>query len=128
MHSNVHVGQQSIVHRFAWLFPYVVLTNDPQPPSMKMLGVEIGPFAVVSTGTVVLPGVHIGQDALIGAASVVTKDVPMETVVFGNPAKPHGSVRDIKDDEGQSTYPWRFHFERGMPWEGIGYETWKEEN
>lgn len=128
MHSNVHVGQQSIVHRFAWLFPYVVLTNDPQPPSMKMLGVEIGPFAVVSTGTVVLPGVHIGQDALVGAASVVTKDVPMETVVFGNPAKPHGSVRDIKDDEGQSTYPWRFHFERGMPWEGIGYETWKEQN
>ena len=128
LHSNVHIGQQSIVRRFAWLFPYVVLTNDPQPPSMEMRGVEIAPFAVVSTGTIVLPGVHIGRDALVGAASVVTKDVPVETVVFGNPAKPHGSVRDIKNDEGQPAYPWRFHFERGMPWEGIGYEKWVSES
>ena len=125
LHSNVHIGQQSIVRRFAWLFPYVVLTNDTQPPSMEMRGVEIAPFAVVSTGTIVLPGVHIGRDALAGAASMVTKDVPVETVVFGNPAKPHGSVRDIKDDEGQPAHPWRFHFERGMPWEGIGYEAWE---
>lgn len=87
--------------------------------------VEIDPFAVVSTGSVVLPGVHIGHDALVGAASVVTKDVSAETVVFGNPAKPHGSVRNIKNKNGRSAYPWPANFERGMPWDGIGYEAWK---
>ena len=41
MHSNVHVAQASIIHDYVWLFPYVVLTNDPQPPSMTTAGVEI---------------------------------------------------------------------------------------
>lgn len=126
LHSNVHVGQRSVIHSFVWLFPYVVLTNDPQPPSDVMCGVEIEPFAVISTGTIVLPGVRIGHDALVGAASVVTKDVMPETVVFGNPAKPRGSVREIKDKSGQPAYPWPTHFERGMPWEGVGYEVWKK--
>lgn len=126
LHSNVHVGQKSVIRRYAWLFPYVVLTNDPQPPSEKMCGVEIEPFAVVSTGTIVLPGVHIGQDALIGAGSVVTKDVPSEMVAFGNPARLHGNVRDIRNEDGEQAYPWREHFDRGMPWAGSGYAAWSE--
>lgn len=125
LHSNVHIAQQSKIHSFVWLFPYVVLTNDPQPPSMETCGVEIDEYAVVSTGSVVLPGVHIGRDALIGAASVVTRDVQAETVAFGNPAKPRGSVREIKNKEGNSAYPWPLNFSRGMPWDGIGYEIWE---
>lgn len=129
LHSNVHISQASILHDYVWIFPYVVLTNDPQPPSMQMVGVEIDSFAVVATKSVVLPGIHIGKDALIGAASVITRDVPKEAVVFGSPAKPHGSVRDIIDREtGESAYPWRYHFDRGMPWEGIGYEKWRVGN
>lgn len=129
LHSNVHISQASVLHDFVWIFPYVVLTNDPQPPSMQMSGVEIDSFAVVATKSVILPGIHIGEDALIGAGSVVTKDVPKEMVVLGSPAKPHGSIRDIVDRKtGESIYPWRYHFERGMPWEGIGYEKWREEN
>lgn len=124
LHSNVHVGQGSVIHRYVWLFPYVVLTNDPQPPSMMERGVEIDAFAVIATGTVVLPGIHIGQDALIGAGSTVTKDVPAETVAFGSPAKQRGSVRAILQQDGTPAYPWRNHFDRGMPWAGIGYDSW----
>lgn len=32
LHSNVHVGQKSIVGDYVWIFPYVILTNDPTPP------------------------------------------------------------------------------------------------
>ncbi len=33
LHSNVHIGQESRIHDFVWIYPYVVLTNDRLPPS-----------------------------------------------------------------------------------------------
>ncbi len=126
LHSNVHIGQMSKIHDYVWLFPYVVLTNDPQPPSETLLGVEIEEFAVVATMSVVLPGVKIGKDALIGAGSTVTKDVPEETVAFGSPAHFHGSVREVTDRNGKRVYPWRETFDRGMPWAGVGYLEWEK--
>lgn len=48
--------------------------------------------ARVGGGSVLLPGVTIGQNALVGAGSVVTKDVPDCAIVFGNPARVVGKV------------------------------------
>lgn len=127
LHSNVHIGQKSVIGNFVWLFPYVVLTNDPHPPSNFLVGVVIKDFAIVATMSVIMPGVTIGSDALVGAQSLVRKDVPPETVVVGNPAKEITTVRSIKSKEtGGEVYPWRYHFDRGMPWQGIGYDNWKE--
>ena len=124
LHSNVHISQKSTIRSYAWIFPYVVLTNDPQPPSEYLKGVVVDEFAVICTGTVVLPGIHIGKDALVGAGSVVTKDVSPESVVYGNPAKQKCAVWEILDSQGKMVYPWRNHFDRGMPWAGQGYEEW----
>ena len=129
LHSNVHIGMHSIVKKYAWIFPYVVLTNDPNPPSNSLLGVTIEEFAVVATGTVVLPGKVIGKGALVGAGSIVTRDISEEAVAVGNPAKEHGKTDKIKDAITQKqVYPWQYTFDRGMPWEGIGYEKWTQEN
>lgn len=49
--------------------------------------------ASIGSGATVLCGITIGKNALIGAGSVVTKDVPLETVVAGNPAKVIKSVK-----------------------------------
>lgn len=128
MHSNVHIGQKSIIKNYVWIFPYVVLTNDPNPPSDNLMGVTIEEFSIVATHSVVLPGVHIEEDSLIGAGSVVTKNVKAETVVVGNPAKEICSIYAIKDKITSSdVYPWKYHFERGMPWKGKGYDTWRKE-
>ena len=125
LHSNVHIGQKSEIGDFVWIFPYVVLTNDPQPPSSILQGVVVEDFAVIATQAVIMAGVRIGHDALVGASALVTKDVEAESVVVGVPAKKLASVREIKSaSTGQPVYPWREHFERGMPWEGIGYGTW----
>jgi len=49
--------------------------------------VHIGKNAWIGAGATILPGVTIGDNAVVGAASVVTKDVPADTIVAGNPAK-----------------------------------------
>jgi acetyltransferase-like isoleucine patch superfamily enzyme len=125
LHSNVHIGQKSAIGDFVWIFPYVVLTNDPQPPSSVLQGVVVEDFAVIATQAVIMAGVRVGHDSLIGASALVNKDVEPESVVVGVPAKKLASVRDIKSPTtGEAVYPWREHFERGMPWEGVGYEVW----
>jgi acetyltransferase-like isoleucine patch superfamily enzyme len=125
LHSNVHIGQKSSIGKYVWIFPYTVLTNDPQPPSEIMIGVTVNDFAVIATMVVVLPGVTVGKDSLVGASALVTNDVPEETVVVGSPAKQIGSVRKIKvKGTDLEAYPWREHFGRGMPWESMGYAEW----
>ena len=113
------------------LLPTAALAEEPAPTfdlTKDLANIKIPNDLVTCICTTANESRSYGQLPGGFSASVVTKDVPKEMVVFGNPAKPHGSVRDIKDSEGQSAYPWRFHFERGMPWEGIGYEMWKEQN
>lgn len=118
LHSDVFVAQLSVIEDFVWLFPRVVLTNDPHPPSDTCTrGATIRRFAAVAAHSVVLPGVLIGEHAFVGAMSLVTRDVDPETVVVGVPAKPRGSVRDIKCVHGalDHVYPWPAQFRRGYP-------------
>ena len=90
-----------------------------------MLGVHIHSFAIVATSTVVLPGIEIKSDSLVGAGSVVNRDVEPYAVVVGNPAKQRADVRNMKNKiTGEMVYPWRYHFDRAMPWEGIGFDKW----
>jgi acetyltransferase-like isoleucine patch superfamily enzyme len=116
-HSNVHIGQHSTVGDFVWIFPYVVLTNDPHPPSEVMRGVTVEDYAAIATMSVILPGVTVGRGALVGAHSSVGRNVEADTVVAGNPAKPLCPTHQIKlkDGSGQPAYPWRRHFSRGYP-------------
>lgn len=126
-HSNVHIGKHSKIGSFVWIFPYVVLTNDPHPPSMTMRGVVIADYAAIATMSVVLPGVRVGEDSLIAAHSSVARDVEPLTVVGGNPAKfiCHSSKIKLKDQPKGSAYPWRRHFHRGYPADIV--DNWKKE-
>lgn len=125
MHSNVHIGQLSVIDDFVWIFPYVVLTNDPTPPSENFVGVHVCKFAIIATNSIIMPGIKIGQDALIGAGAIVTKNVDEYAVAVGNPAKLISDVRRIKNKiTGEMAYPWRHHFSRAMPWDESDFVTW----
>lgn len=57
-------------------------------PGAKLAGcVKVGANTFIGTGAVVLPRITIGANVIVGAGSVVTKDIPGNTVVYGNPAK-----------------------------------------
>lgn len=90
IHSQVFIPEYSILLQGAWIGPNVVLTNAkyPRSPDVKqnLRGPKIGQDAKIGANTTILPGVEIGAKALIGAGSVVTKDVPSEQICYGNPA------------------------------------------
>jgi len=67
--------------------PAAVLTNDPYPPSKKMIGVTVEDNAVIGARAVVKAGVKIGKGAVVAMGAVVTKDVPPGKVVMGVPAR-----------------------------------------
>src|SRR5215470_7267574 len=71
-----------------------ILTADhPRDPAERLSGLEFGrPIAIgrnvwIGGAAVILPGVTIGDDAVIGAGAVVTRDVPSGMTVVGNPAR-----------------------------------------
>jgi len=116
-HSNVHIGQKSDIRNFVWIFPYAVLTNDPHPPSSVLQGACIEDYAAIATMSIILPGVTVGEGALVGAHSSVSRNVAPNTVAVGAPAKFVCNAAEIKlkDGTGRPAYPWRDHFSRGYP-------------
>lgn len=91
VHSNTFIPEYSIVEEDAWIGPNVCFTNAPYPRSTRVKETLKGPHiktgAKIGANSTLLPGVVIGKHALVGAGSVVTKDVPDYAVVVGNPAR-----------------------------------------
>jgi len=70
--------------------PNVTFTNDKYPRSSgdwSLLKTRIKRFASIGAGCTINPGVTIGENALIGSGSVVTRDIPSNAVAIGNPAR-----------------------------------------
>lgn len=99
VHSNVFIPEYSILYEGAWVGPNVVITNAMYPlaPDAKanLIGATLLAGAKVGANCTLLPGVTIGENALIGAGSVVTKDVPAGKVVVGNPAREINDVSNL---------------------------------
>jgi len=130
IHSLVEVGLKSKIGNFVWLYPYSILLNDWNPPSNTLVGVTIEDFAIIGSHAILYPGITVGADSLIGAGSHVREDVPKESVMVGQPARRICHIWDVKlrnEHTRGYAYPWRFRFERGMPWEGIGYDQWMKD-
>lgn len=65
------------------------------------IGVTLGDNVWIGGNTVILPGVHIGSNTVIGAGSVVTKDIPDWVIAAGNPCK---VIREITEDDRKYYY------------------------
>lgn len=80
----------------------IITAGHPIHPAVRNtkfeygVSVTIGNHVWIGANAVVLPGVHIGDNAVIGAGSVVTKDIPGNVVAVGNPCKP---IKEIKEED-----------------------------
>jgi acetyltransferase-like isoleucine patch superfamily enzyme len=83
----VYIPPLSRIGKNVFIGPAAVLTNDPYPPSKKMVGVTIKDGAVVGARAVIKAGVTIGRRSVVAMGAVVTKDVPDGKVVMGVPAR-----------------------------------------
>lgn len=128
LHSNVHLAQGSSLGDFVFMYPYSVMTNDPYPPSNDIRGGFIGSYTQVGVHAVILPGIKVGENCLVGANSVVNKRLPDFSLAMGDPIKVVMDIRTYVAMGKGNPYPWMKRFDRGMPWEGIGYDVWMQQN
>jgi len=83
----VYIPPLSRIGNNVFIGPSASLTNDPFPPSEKLIGVTIKDNVIIGSRAVIKAGITVGENSVIAMGAVVTKDVPADTVVGGVPAK-----------------------------------------
>lgn len=101
IHSQCHLTTGIIIEDWVFIAPMFVGANDPKMVHGRRRVerfVPQGPHIKFGSGIAVnvslLPGVVIGRECIIGASSLVTKDVPDFSIAFGTPARAVKSVED----------------------------------
>jgi acetyltransferase-like isoleucine patch superfamily enzyme len=91
-----YIAPLSRIGNKVFIGPSACLTNDPYPLSDKMIGVTVKDGALICAGSVIKAGVTIGENSVVGMGSIVTKDVPPNSVVIGVPARYVYSRKDYE--------------------------------
>ena len=110
IHNKVYVAQFTIIEDDVFLAPGVTLANDIHPGCLNasecMRGPCIKKGAQVGINCSVLPRVTIGENAVIGSGSVVTKDIPAGVIAYGNPAQVICKIEDLNCTTGLRDKPY----------------------
>lgn len=102
--NNVSIYHGITIEHGVFIGPHVCFTNDKIPRAINENGTPktgndwsvaktiVKKGASIGANSTILPGITIGSFAMVGAGSVVTKDVGSYELVYGNPARTHGKV------------------------------------
>lgn len=90
-HVTITSGVRFVTHDGGvWVFRH-------EYPDIEVFGkIEVGSNTFIGINTIILPGVRIGNDCIIGAGSIVSKDIPDGSVAAGVPARVVSSIEDYK--------------------------------
>jgi acetyltransferase-like isoleucine patch superfamily enzyme len=90
----------TVIEEGVFCGPRLIVTNDPemgrQGPGVVHPVTTLRRGCRIAANVTLLPGVEIGEEAVVGASSLVTRSVPPRTVVVGAPAR---VLREVRDDE-----------------------------
>jgi len=95
--SGVQIWDGVTIENKVFIGPNVTFTNDLIPRSKQSFAqckIIVGEGASIGANSTIIAGNDIGKYSFIGAGSVVTKDIPNNTVWYGNPAKFQGYITD----------------------------------
>lgn len=104
IHSNVHLCYDTTIGDYVFIAPFCVTTNGnpmsyKRPALYEKFGYEKGPViesgCQIAVHVTILPRVRVGYESMIGAHSLVTKDVEPLSVMLGSPAKQRGKVEEL---------------------------------
>ena len=101
LETNCYITAYSDIGDYCFIAPGVTTTNDnflgrTEERFKHFKGVTVGTGGRIGGNAVILPGKVIGEDAVVAAGAVVTKDVPAKTIVLGSPAK---YFRDVPEEQ-----------------------------
>lgn len=89
--SGVYLWNATRIENDVFVGPNATFTNDIMPRSKvypeSYMGITVKRGASIGANATLLPGITIGEYAVVGAGAVVTKDIPPYAIVAGNPAK-----------------------------------------
>lgn len=112
IHSNCFMEMVTI-GKYVFVGPNVVFIDDPHPMGCPRYreckgGAVVEDYARIGANSTILPGIKIGKNSLVGAGSVVTKDVPQNSVVAGNPATLIKTIDQLTCSKGffEKPYQW----------------------
>jgi UDP-2-acetamido-3-amino-2,3-dideoxy-glucuronate N-acetyltransferase len=100
--GSVYVPPFTVIGKNVFIGPGATFTNDPYPMSPKMSGVVVEDGAIIGGASSVRAGVVIGSNAVVAMGSVVTRDVPANVVIMGNPAR----VKYTRSDYDKKQQDW----------------------
>lgn len=99
IHSNCFIPEYSVLKHDCWIGPNVVLTNAKYPLSIdvkkNLFGPILGEHSIIGANSTILPAIKIGKYALIGAGTIVVRDVQDYKIIAGNPGKIIGDIRNL---------------------------------
>jgi acetyltransferase-like isoleucine patch superfamily enzyme len=115
-YSRIHSGcfmELTTIGKYVFIGPNVVFTDDPHPMGCPRYreckgGALVEDYARIGANSTILPGVRIGRNSLIGAGSVVTADIPENSVAVGHPAKVIKTIDELACSAGffEKPYNW----------------------
>lgn len=86
--EGIFIGENTLVASRTTILCHEHIKRDEiNPENPWVTNTYIGKNCFIGIGAMILPGVKIGDEVIIGAAAVVTKDIPSNSVAVGNPAK-----------------------------------------
>lgn len=86
--AHVYIPSRTKIGDMVFIGPGVIILNDKLPMrGTGISGVTIGNNVVIGGGVTICPGVTIGDNVFVGAGANVVKDIPSDSIAYGNPAK-----------------------------------------